>query len=56
MVFYFTGTGNSLYIAKQLDENAVSIPHAGGRMAASDCGAPGKVRRLRRLRKGLSLG
>ena len=25
MVFYFTGTGNSLYIAKQLDENPVSI-------------------------------
>lgn len=28
MVFYFTGTGNSLYIAKQLDENPVSIPQA----------------------------
>ncbi len=28
MVFYFTGTGNSLYIAKQLDENRVSIPQA----------------------------
>lgn len=26
MLFYFTGTGNSLYIAKQLDENIVSIP------------------------------
>lgn len=26
MVFYFTGTGNSLYIAKQLDEDRVSIP------------------------------
>lgn len=26
MVFYFTGTGNSLYIAKLLDENIVSIP------------------------------
>ena len=26
MVFYFTATGNSLYIAKQLDENPVSIP------------------------------
>lgn len=26
MIFYFTGTGNSLYIAKQLDENIVSIP------------------------------
>ena len=26
MVFYFTGTGNSLYIAKQLDSNVNSIP------------------------------
>ena len=28
MVFYFTGTGNSLYIAKQLEECPVSIPQA----------------------------
>lgn len=26
MVFYFTATGNSLYIAKQLDHNLMSIP------------------------------
>ena len=26
MVFYFTGTGNSLYIAKQLDDEPISIP------------------------------
>ena len=26
MVFYFTGTGNSLYIAKQLDDVNYSIP------------------------------
>lgn len=26
MVFYFTGTGNSLYIAKQIESNPVSIP------------------------------
>lgn len=26
MVFYFTGTGNSLYIAKQIDKDPVSIP------------------------------
>lgn len=26
MVFYFTGTGNSLYVAKQLDAQQVSIP------------------------------
>ena len=26
MIFYFTATGNSLYIAKQLDENPISIP------------------------------
>ena len=26
MVFYFTGTGNSLFIAKQLDDRIVSIP------------------------------
>ncbi len=28
MVFYFTGTGNSLYAAKQLEEEPVSIPQA----------------------------
>lgn len=26
MIFYFTATGNSLYIAKELDGNAISIP------------------------------
>ena len=26
MIFYFTGTGNSLYVAKKLDEKAISIP------------------------------
>ena len=26
MVFYFTATGNSLYVAKQLDEEQFSIP------------------------------
>ena len=26
MIFYFTGTGNSLYVAKQLDTELVSIP------------------------------
>ena len=26
MVFYFTGTGNSLYVAKQLDAEKISIP------------------------------
>lgn len=26
MIFYFTGTGNSLYIAKQIEETPVSIP------------------------------
>ena len=26
MVFYFTGTGNSLYIAKKLDAAPISIP------------------------------
>ena len=26
MIFYFTGTGNSLYIAKSMDENIASIP------------------------------
>ena len=26
MVFYFTGTGNSLYAAKQLDNERYSIP------------------------------
>ena len=28
LVFYFTGTGNSLYIARQLSDNTVSIPQA----------------------------
>jgi len=28
MIFYFTGTGNSLYVAKQLDTELVSIPQA----------------------------
>lgn len=26
MVFYFTGTGNSLYVAKQIDPSPISIP------------------------------
>ena len=26
MIFYFTGTGNSLYVAKELDETIISIP------------------------------
>lgn len=30
MIFYFTGTGNSLYVAKQFDENPVSIPRIMG--------------------------
>ena len=30
MVFYFTGTGNSLYAAKQLEEAPISIPQAMG--------------------------
>lgn len=28
MLFYFTATGNSLYVAKQLDEERISIPQA----------------------------
>lgn len=28
MVFYFTGTGNSLYVAKELEKKCVSIPQA----------------------------
>ncbi len=26
MIFYFTGTGNSLYVAKQIEEHPISIP------------------------------
>lgn len=26
MLFYFTATGNSLFVAKSLDEHVVSIP------------------------------
>lgn len=39
MVFYFTGTGNSLYIAKQIEEKPVSIPqviHKEGQEFSSD--------------------
>lgn len=28
MIFYFTGTGNSLYAAKELDTDLISIPQA----------------------------
>lgn len=28
MVFYFTGTGNSLYVAKQIEKKPISIPQA----------------------------
>ena len=28
MIFYFTGTGNSLYAAKQIEKDPISIPHA----------------------------
>ena len=28
MVFYFTATGNSLYVAKQMDDNRISIAQA----------------------------
>lgn len=28
MVFYFTATGNSLYVARQLDKDCISIPQA----------------------------
>ena len=31
MVFYFTGTGNSLYIAKQMEEEPISIPQVMGK-------------------------
>ena len=31
MLFYFTATGNCLYVAKQLDENPVSIPQELGK-------------------------
>lgn len=26
MLFYFTGTGNSLYVARQIEETPISIP------------------------------
>ena len=28
MIFYFTATGNSLYVAKQMDDNRISIAQA----------------------------
>jgi hypothetical protein len=28
MLFYFTGTGNSLYVAKRLEKSPISIPQA----------------------------
>lgn len=39
MIFYFTGTGNSLYAAKQLVTELISIPqaiHKEGQMFAAD--------------------
>ena len=37
MVFYFTATGNSLYVARQLDRNCISIPQAiHGKLAFQD--------------------
>ena len=33
MLFYFTGTGNSLYVAKQIEEEQISIPQACPEMA-----------------------
>lgn len=36
MIFYFTATGNSLYIAKQLEENPISIPQVKSGMAFKD--------------------
>lgn len=42
MVFYFTATGNSLYVAKRLDENPISIPqvlkHSGLKFADESIG------------------
>lgn len=26
MIFYFTGTGNSLFVAKEIEENPINIP------------------------------
>ena len=40
MVFFFTGTGNSLYIARQIEKDPVSIPQVMGR-AAGGGDAPG---------------
>lgn len=31
MLFYFTATGNSLYVAKQLENDPISIPQEGKR-------------------------
>ena len=33
MVFYFTGTGNSLYLAKRIEENPISIPQVIGQVS-----------------------
>ena len=40
MVFYFTATGNCLYVAKQLDEERISIPQVkpGSRYNAEQIG------------------
>ncbi len=43
MVFYFTGTGNSLYVAKRLEENPISIPQVMRHSARLyQCGADGR--------------
>lgn len=36
MVFYFTATGNSLYVAKQFSENPISIPQVKSGMTFKD--------------------
>lgn len=36
MIFYFTATGNSLYVAKQLSKNPISIPQVKSGMSYKD--------------------
>lgn len=36
MILYFTATGNSLYVAKQLDESPISIPQVKSGMVFKD--------------------
>lgn len=38
MIFYFSATGNSMYVARQIEENPISIPQSLQRISARNVG------------------